>query len=596
MSTTNRLPSFSTLQNSLGIIVFSVLLGAVIAIITAGYEFAFIHLSVYWQALTEHLSQQLSQQLPQWISINQSLIYATGPFLAVPFIYLLINRIPEKRQHNPADLITGIHTNQGKINASACVLGAVASIFSIGLGFSVGHYVPSVQLGAGIGYWAHKVKWIHPQFVHISLGAGAAAAIAALFHAPLAAVLFVHEVLFRFFSVRAFAPITIAAVTAYTISHYFFERTIVFDMGAAFTPIPSHYLFAAIAGAVAALVGIFLIRSILHVQRFCHQRQISHVRQLLIAASITALIIAFYPQIAGVNTSAQQQIIQAELTLVSILLVLFVLKFIATVAAIGFGVPGGIFGGAIFIGLALGGLLVTLVNTYSPYQIQDPQILILTTMAAMLSSVLGAPITMIVITIELTGNFHIISVVMIAVVIANIVSFRFMGTSSYFDVLLKSRGFDVDAGRDQRYAETHSIYSLISHDQLSIDQATSLKQAETQMADNNAETAFVIDEDNNLLGELHFLDLKLFQLDHPDDTDLVAATNPADNHLYPTTSVWQALQAMKKTNAPFLPIVDGENNPVLLGVLHQQALFDYYFDMLTMLRDQENATQKSPSD
>ena len=123
-------------------------------------------------------------------------------------------------------MITGIHINNGKIDEKSSFLTVIASIFSIGFGFSVGYYGPTAQLGAGTGYLFHRLSAIKPSHYYVSIGAGTAAEIAAVFHSPIGAVVFVHEVLFRFFSIRAFAPITIAAVTSYIVSSKIFDKLI----------------------------------------------------------------------------------------------------------------------------------------------------------------------------------------------------------------------------------------------------------------------------------------------------------------------------------------------------------------------------------
>lgn len=574
----------SIAQYGVGVVVYAIFLGCVVALIAGSYEFSFRWLARLW-----HEDSRLFDYFPQW------LVYAIGTFIACPILYFIIARIPEKRQHNPADLITGIHINNGRIDAEASLLTALASVFSIGFGFSVGYYAPTVQLGAGAGYLCHRIKWLAPAHYYISIGAGTAAAIAAIFHSPIGAVMFVHEVLLRFFSIRAFAPITIAAVTSYIVSSQLFDKMIFFDIPAHYAPTPPVYLVAAGAGVLAAFIGISMIRIIMRVQQFNRQRQWGSMRQLLIAAALTGGIIAVIPEVAGSSLDAMNQVLGGGTFALSLLLLIFIAKGAATMIAFGFGVPGGIFGPTIFIGAALGGLVSGVIQMLFPDLVASHEIIIITTMAAMISAVLGAPITMILITVEITGDFHIISVVMLAVVMANITAYRFMGTSSFFDIQLKSRGFDFEQGRDQIYMENRSISELISKDYLAIHESTSPEEAEKQMLAAHKNIAFVVDDDHYLRGQVRLVDIEFYRRETPDDSDnpvtLSAVTYTNISTVYRATSIWQAMQEMTHANVNLIPVVDGENNPTLLGVVYNNTVIAQYLSFIHQLRTQENAVR-----
>ncbi len=570
----------SRLQLGFGVVIYSVLLGAVVAVIANFYEIGFKYLSLLW-----HDDSWFFQDIPIEI------LYALGPFVAVPILYFIIIKIPEKRPHNLADLITGIHLNNGRIDAQGSLLTVIASAFSIAFGYSVGYYAPTVQLGAGAGALFHRLKWVRPVHAYISIGAGSAAAIAAIFHSPIGAVVFVHEVLFRFFSIRAFAPVTIAAVTSYVLSSELFNRAVFFNVTFHQQVSTPTYVVAAFAGILAAIIGMMLLRFILFIQQNNKAKLgLSTSSQLLIAAGITAIIIVFVPQVAGSSPYALQSIVSGKSFALGLLLLIFMAKFMATGVAFGFGVPGGIFGPTIFIGAALGGVVAEVMVTFYPMMSDAYQIIIITTMAAMISAVLGAPIAMILIIIEITGDFNVISVVMLAVVMANITAYRFMGTSSFFDIQLKSRGFDFEAGRDRVYAEHSSIKELITDNYIAFDENTTMEDAERALLEADKFAAYVIDQDGNLLGRITLVAVEQYQRKYGDSKALLNAVMQTDPPtLYSSSSIWTAMQKMSESNKNCLPVVDGEHNPKLLGVIYTQPLMAQYFAHLRTLRDEENA-------
>ncbi len=569
-------------QSGIGVVLYAILVGFIVAVVADYYEIIFRFLATLWH-------ENNFQHIPTWIR------YLSGTFFACPILYFIISRIPEKRQHNPADLIADIHISNGEMNSKAALLSVLAAIFSIGFGFSVGYYAPIVVLGASIGFLLHRLHWISPRYYFISIGAGAAAAIAAIFHAPLGAVIFIHEVLFRFFSIRAFAPITIAAVSSYVASSKLFDKTAFLDVPAHYVANTMTYVVAAVGGILAAVVGIAMIRGIARLQRFNQQRQYGMLKKLFIAATVTAIIITLLPDVAGSSLQAMQEvIINSQLTL-GLLALIFLGKLLATTVAFGFGVPGGIFGPTIFIGAALGGLIAGFVSLMLPDLIDSQQIIVITTMAAMISAVLGAPIAMIVIISEMTGDFHIISVVMLAVVMANITAYRFMGTSSFFDIQLKSRGLDVEAGREQVYAEHHSINRLVSDDYLSINEQTELSTAEKILLNAQKNTAYIVNDEGNLLGLIRMVDIRYHLREthtHTDSAPTVMTVARKDiTKIYRASSIWQAMKEMTHNNVNFLPVIDGENNPKLLGIVHHNTLIAEYLTFVRQLKNEQNVSR-----
>lgn len=571
----------SLAQSSIGVVIYAVLLGAIVAVIAGYFERCFRFLAYLW-----HEGNFLLSGVPQW------LIYGSGTFLACPILYLILVNIPEKRQHNPADIISGIHIYNGIINAKASLLSALAAVFSIGFGFSVGYYAPTVQLGAGCGFLLHKLRWIRPAYYYISIGAGTAAAIAAIFHSPIGAVVFVHEVLFRFFSIRAFAPITIAAVTSYIVSNQWFDKVILFSVPEHYAPTPAIYLIAAVGGVLAAVFGISMIRGIIGLQRFNQQRKVGMLRQLFIGAALTALVISAFPQVAGSSFHAIEKVLDGQTFPFLLLIGIFIAKLLATMIAFGFGVPGGIFGPTIFIGAALGAVIVNGLSYFYTGIVGVEQIIIITTMAATVSAVIGSPIAMILITVELTGDFQIISVVMLAVVMANITAYRLMGTSSFFDIQLKSRGFDFEQSKQQLYTKNLSISSLISDDFLSLPVTTPLEEAQKILLKNSKGIALVVDEDDKLVGQTKLVDIEYYLREMFDDDNMHTLEKVTYQNIamvYRGTSVWDAMQEITHSTHYCLPVVDGEHNRQLLGVVYHNVLIACYLEHIRRLNTRKNA-------
>lgn len=575
---TNRY-DVSWFLDGIGSVLYALVIGVLVSLIAGYYEIGMKFFAQFW-----HEDNPLLIDVPKW------LFYGIGPFLAVPLLYGIILLIPEKRQHNPADLITGIHVRNGYIDARSGLLSALAAALSLGFGFSVGYYAPIVLLGAAVGYGVHLLIRLNPLYLYISIGAGSAAAIAAIFHAPMGAVLFVHEVLLRFLSVRAFAPITIAAVTAYILSSKLFDKVLFFDVAWHYQPETSTYLWAALTATLAAIIGTYMLKLALMIQKYTHQKSFNLWQQLFCGAFFTAIIITSVPQVAGSSLQSMNGVLGNSYSL-SFLLVIFAAKIIATMVAVGFGIPGGIFGSMIFIGAALGALITALIQFYMPQWIDNEQILMITTMAAMVTAVMGSPIAMIVIVMEITGDFGIISVVMLSVVVANITAYRVLGSTSFYDIQLITRGFNIEGGRDRLYSEHQGIRDVISDDYVKADINMRLEEARDLMLSHN-KTAAYIEEGGILRGKIFLTELDACLKTEP-ESSLSSLVHEEPTVILQNASLWQAMEQMTQSGNYCLPVVDGQSNYKMLGVIYNSDLMSRYFTYLRNLRCQENVEKGS---
>ncbi|MGB5216471.1 MAG: chloride channel protein, partial [Anderseniella sp.] len=141
---------------------------------------------------------------------------------------LLIKLSSEKRPLGPADVLQAVQLALPPPGVKAGVLSTVAAVISLGSGASVGQYGPLVFLGAMMGNVLDRLNLRIPNFAAIAMSCGVAAAISTAFNAPIAGMVFAHEVVLRHYSIQAFAPTTVAAATGYVVANVVFEREALF--------------------------------------------------------------------------------------------------------------------------------------------------------------------------------------------------------------------------------------------------------------------------------------------------------------------------------------------------------------------------------
>lgn len=346
------------------------------------------------------------------------------------------------RWHGPADTILSTHRISTPFPVREGFLSTTAAFISASGGASVGQYGPVLHFGSSVGALVRSVlpTKLNPQ---VYVACGAAAAISAGFGAPIAGVIFACEAILRHFSVRALAPIIVSSIIASASTRLFFDRSspyIVDVSGLDWNLLPLVLLL----GASSALVAVLFMSSLLKLITWAKQQN-HELPLILIAATGMALIGSFVPEALGLGTNTVNEFLSGERMASDVALIL-VAKFIATLLCLGFGLFGGVFSPAVFMGASVGSLFGILAATLG-YPDFALTLMAVCGVAAVTSSVVGAPIAIVIIVLEFTRSYEFALTSLIAVAMSSFISTRIFGYS-FFDRQLKGRGYDLRMGRE----------------------------------------------------------------------------------------------------------------------------------------------------
>lgn len=564
---------------------FAVLLGAVVATGATLFQFCINFIFNSWQLINQKDSFFTNLGIPfVWMCF-------IAPILGAPMIIYLVKKLPEYRQYSPADTIAVVNQYNGKIDLFWSFWSVFITIFSLGFGYSVGLYGPTVQLGATLGQLLHHLKTIRPAYLHISIGCAVAAAIAAIFHTPIGAVIFVHEFLFRFFSIRAFAPIAVSTVTSYAISEKVFNKTTIFSPVIYQTPEVGTYFIIGLASILAGFVAVMLIKSIDFFEQLGSRFNLRIEYRILCVAGVTGVLGMFVPEMMGSGELLLGSLLSNNTPIGTSLLIVLLIKLFATSFALGFGVPGGITGPSLVLGGILGGAIALIFSYLFPAWFHDQIVVIVATMAAVSSAVVGTPIAMLMIVVEMTDNFVITSYVLLAVVIANVVSFRILGISSFFDGQLKARGIDMSLGRDSVYIGNRQISNLINKKFVAFNKNIKIDDAELMLLAKQETKAYVTDDEDIYLGSISLSAINLFKQHQTNTAEVTVfdVLNTAEIHLYTDTSIWHAMELMEKFDGEHVAVLNNASDFRLLGIIYEKQLISTYLSTIRGLREQENS-------
>ncbi|WP_076542499.1 chloride channel protein [Shewanella sp. UCD-KL21] len=295
--------------------------------------------------------------------------------------------------------------------------------------FSVGKEGPAIHLGAvSASFLAEKFK-LPDNSVRIMCASGIAAGIAAIFNAPLAAVLFVFEVIVREYKIHYFFPIMLSAICGALSSQLVFGNIHEYDL-INVTRIPlDQYPILAIGGFVLGCTAALFNHSLLKMTAIGQHWPL--IYRLMIAAAITTLIGLILPQALGSGDLAIEAAISEHPSL-WFLGALLVAKIIATIAAISFGIPGGLIGPLYGIGALIGAMLALVSAIFFPSIAPYVGLYTVIGMTAMMGVCLSAPLAALVALLELTNDAAIILPAMFVTIPAFLIAYQGFNTNSVF--------------------------------------------------------------------------------------------------------------------------------------------------------------------
>ena len=312
----------------------------------------------------------------------------------------------------------------------------VGGVLALGSGFSVGREGPSVHIGASGSSWlGHWLKLPH-NAVRTLTSCGIAAGISASFNTPLAAVIFVMEVVLREYKIHVFIPVMLASSAGSLITQAVFGQQAEFEYLSVFALPVSHYPFLILLGLLLGASAFVFNSNLMRVIKTF--RHVSMFPRLIIAGAFTAFVGYFVPEALGDGTSAINLAMLSP-TDMKLIIVLLFSKLVLTWCALGLGIPGGIIGPIFGLGVLLG-LVVANIVMYL-----DPSIHLMSTygvlgMAGLMASSLHAPLAALVAVMELTSTPTAITPAIIVIATAYITSAQVLKNRSIFIQQLNYQG------------------------------------------------------------------------------------------------------------------------------------------------------------
>ena len=435
------------------------------------------------------------------IDINISSIFiCTTASLIVCLIIKLYNI---DRWHGPADTIYAAHQRKGTLDTKKGFLSTIAAFISISGGASVGIYGPLVHFGGTLGAFLRKRKLMSSIPHDIIIGSGVAAAISAGFDAPLAGILFAHEVVLRHFSMKAITSIAFSSIIASVVANQVGLVEAPFRFEEVFFDYISALPGLLVVGLGSALIAFSFMNSVLISGKLAKRIGFKNYYNPIIPGVLCGVVGCFIPEVLGLGISPVLDMITSTNILMFIVLLL-IFKLFLTSMCLGFGLFGGVFSPSLFLGATVGAIIFHIPVLGTAPELQA--IFVVGGMAALSSSVIGAPITAVVLILELTSSYKFAIASIFPIVISSLITYLTFG-SSFFDKQLSIRGIIMNFGREHIMLSQQTIKKYANDDYLSFSTDTTVNEAIKKFKKYTVTEGYFLDRDKLYLGKLRLVDI-----------------------------------------------------------------------------------------
>jgi len=336
--------------------------------------------------------------------------------------YLLFKFFPQARGSGIPQTKTALFVRNGRILFSTVVGKFFLCSTSLASGIALGREGPSVQIGAGIASVLGRKLGLRPDRVKALVPVGSAAALAAAFNTPIAAVLFTLEEVMGDMHAPVLGSIVLSSATAWMVLHLLLGDNPLFHVQGYQLVHPAEFIIYAILGVLGGLVSVAFVKLLLwQRKKFLALPIKTRAFQPVVGGILVGLLAWKVPAVMGVGYSYVGIALNGQMAL-KLLILLVVLKLLATTTCYASGNAGGIFGPSLFIGAMLGGTVGEVAHHFFPAYTATAGAYALVGMGTAFAGIIRTPMTSVIMIFEITRDYTIIVPLMISNMIAIILS------------------------------------------------------------------------------------------------------------------------------------------------------------------------------
>ena len=489
--------------------------------------------------------------------------------------YLLYRYFPDARGSGVPQTKAALYAREGKITLSTVFGKFFCTSLTLASGIPLGREGPAVQVGGGIASVLGRTVGLRPEKVKALIPVGAAAAVAAAFNTPLAAVLFALEEVVGDLHAPVLGSVVLASATSWGVLRLLLGNDPLFQVPQYQLVNPWELLLYGVLGVAGGLVSVAFTQLLLRLREWFHKQPRKTVWFQPVAGGLLVGVMGwFVPQVMGVGYKFVGDALNDHLAL-KLMVVLLVLKLVATAVSYASGNAGGIFGPSLFLGAMLGGSIGGVAHHYFPAHVATPGAYALVGMGTLFAGIVRAPMTSVVMIFETTRDYAVIVPLMISNLVSYFIASKLQRTPIY-EQLAEQDGIHLPLSGGRQRERQRQVFEVLKPVGESLDVGEALGKVIERTA-GSAQKTWPVCDPRGVVGIVTRAQLLRVQDGEKPVKKLGDLVGEREfPHLHSDHSLEVALVRMGETRTDLLPVVSRANVHELLGIVRLQDVLRCY--------------------
>jgi CIC family chloride channel protein len=520
--------------------------------------------------LTEHLGMRIYPVgSPAW----RRVMMPVAGSLAMG--YLLFRYFPYARGSGVPQTKAALYARDGYISLRTVVGKFGCTAATLACGIPLGREGPSVQVGAGIASVLGRWLGLSPEKVKALIPVGAAAAIAAAFNTPMAAVLFALEEVVGDLHAPVLGSVVLASATSWAVLRLLLGNSPLFHVPQYELVHPLEFGIYALLGIAGGFLSVAFTKLLLAMRkRFLLLPRSTRWWHPVVGGVLVGVMGWFVPQVLGVGYGYVGAALDGTMAF-KLMVLLVVLKLFAVTTCYASGNAGGIFGPALFLGAMLGGTIGTVAHHLLPTYTAAPGAYALVGMGALFAGIVRAPMTSVLMIFEMTRDYAVIVPLMIANLASLFISSHFQKEPIY-EALAQQDGIHLPSLKTREEFRGRNVLQVMRSATQILSASMSVSEAFEQMRLGEFHT-WLVEDEGNLRGVLSRATVESAFAEGRAEEKLMSLFETLDfPHVHPDHPLHLALERMSRAHVDVLPVVNRADIHKLEGIVTLRDVLDSY--------------------
>jgi chloride channel protein, CIC family len=489
--------------------------------------------------------------------------------------YLLCKYFPDARGSGVPQTKAALYARGGNISLRTVIGKFFCTSATLASGIPLGREGPAVQVGGGIASVLGRALGLRPENVKALIPVGAAAAVAAAFNTPMAAVLFALEEVVGDLHAPVLGSVVLASATSWAMLRLLLGNDPLFTVPQYQLVHPVEFAVYAVLGVLGGLVSVAFTKSLVGLREWFMRLPRNTAWFQPVAGGVTVGLMGwFVPQVLGVGYRHVGEALNGNMAL-KLMLILLVLKFAGVVVSYASGNAGGIFGPSLFLGAMLGGAVGAVAHNLAPAHIAQPGVYALVGMGTAFAGIVRAPMTSVLMIFEITRDYSVIVPLMISNLVSFFISQRLQPQPIY-EVLAHQDGIHLPSASTRALRGQAQVFQVMRPAAYAV-RADMKPQEAAAYLEANRLNACPVQDSRGVVGMINAEILqRAFAVGGTPGT-VAELLDPLNfPHLHADHSLSVALERLGASRLDVLPVVSRANVHKLEGIVTVQEVMKFY--------------------